>query len=107
MSENKLTFLCACEHLNSTFSLPIETMSTKQVSDRLEMKCDMGLDPDSQRTTFLPSVRFVLSSVPGPAGRAVQTVARMIEFLGTSEPLSFSVQRGLVRRGLDGRGEHA
>ena len=107
MSENKLTFLCACEHHNSTFSLTVEMMKAKQVSDRHEMKCDMGLDPDSQRTTFLPSVRFVLSSVPGPAGRAVQTVARMIEFLGTSEPLSFSVQRGLVRRGLDGRGEHA
>ena len=107
MSENKLTFLCACEHLNLTFFFTVEIVRARQVSDRLEMKCDMGLDPDSQRTTFLPSVRFVLSSVPGPAGRAVQTVARMIEFLGTSEPLSFSIQRGLVRRGLDGRGEHA
>ena len=56
------------------------------------------------RPSFRPRPR---ASVAGSAGRAVQTVARMIEFLGTSEPLSFFIQRGLVRRGLDGRGGNA
>ena len=80
---------------------------TEFQTDSLEMKCDMEVIPDSQRTTFLQSVRFVF----GSAGRGAQTVARMIEFLGTpffrSSSLSLPNLDWLGGILMDGRGGHA
>ena len=68
----------------------------------------MEMIPDSQRTKFFESLQFVLSECES-GGRGDQTVARMIEFLGT--PFFFSYPNPaldlLGRMDLDGRGEHA
>ena len=60
--------------------------------------------PDSQRTTFLRSARSVLSvgrsvAVGRSAGSGVQTVARMIEFLGTLSLPRFELVRKVLMAG--------